>query len=141
MLLLRNCFLVLFCFVFCLLVSTVAKALVMLYFWNWNWIPVELNDVLFIGIWFMQTESHKYISASVNTIDMSGSWYVFIAGMWLDSGGILKIHLKEFWGIFSDRAHNVSVLYWGVCIYSFVKRNHLYIHKRQNGTTLWYSLR
>lgn len=136
MLLLRNGFLF-----FCFLVSTVAKALVMLYFWNRNWIPVELNDVLFIGIWFMQTESHKYISASVNTIDMSGSWYVFIAGMWLDSGGILNIHLKEFSGIFSDRAHNASVLYWGVCIDSFVKRNHLYIHKRQNGTILWYSLR
>lgn len=108
-------------------------------------LKLELNSCrvkwCFIHRHLIYAESHKYISASVNTIDMSGSLYVFIAGIWLDSGGILKIHLKEFLGIFSDRAHNASVLYWGVCIDSFVKRNHLYIHKRQNGTILWYSLR
>lgn len=68
------------CFFLALLFSPVARDLVMRYFWNGNWIPVELNDVLFVGIWFLLIESHKYTSASVNTVDTSDSWSVFIAG-------------------------------------------------------------
>ena len=56
------------------------RDLVMLHFWSWNRIPEELNDVLFIAIWLMLIESHKYISASVNTIDMSDFGEFFMAG-------------------------------------------------------------
>lgn len=89
-------------FLFGFLFSTLARDIAMLYFWSWNWIPAELNDVLFIAIWCMLIESHKYISASVNTIGMSDFWYFCRAG-----------HVTWLWwhtwnlspGIFSDGAH------------------------------------
>lgn len=117
-------------FLFGFLFLTLARDVAMLYFWSWNWIPAELNDVLFIAIWCMLIESHKYISASVNTIDMSDFWYFYRAG-----------HVTWFWwhtwnlspGIFPDGTHRCLCTLSKGLYRVFVKRNHFYKHKGRMG--------